>query len=176
MKKLILRAFLLLLTLLMVIPFAGCQETPAPQETSPVTDPDTDPTGSDPETDPETDPQEGPDLPEKNYGNREFLMVIRTDSRMLGELYVDTLSSTATSVERAVYQRLSDVSTAYGVVFGVRKVDSSTKDVSSNVKSGQDVYDLIVDHARTSFTHAAAFAVKPEGESMASRAAVSSQA
>ena len=156
MKKMMLRAFLLLLALLMVIPFAGCQETPAPQETNPVTDPDTDPTGSDPETDPETDPQEGPDLPEKNYGNREFLMVIRTDSRMLGELYVDTLSSTATSVERAVYQRLSDVSTAYGVVFGVRKVDSSTKDVSSNVKSGQDVYDLIVDSARTSFTNAAA--------------------
>ncbi|MBQ1261659.1 MAG: hypothetical protein IIY01_01890, partial [Clostridia bacterium] len=73
MKKLILRAFLLLLTLLMVIPLASCQETPAPQETDPVTDPDTDPTGSDPETDPETDPQEGPDLPEKNYGNREFL-------------------------------------------------------------------------------------------------------
>ncbi|MBQ1229904.1 MAG: hypothetical protein IIX80_02610, partial [Clostridia bacterium] len=83
MKKLLLRAFLLLLALLMVIPFAGCQETPKPQETNPVTtpstDPDTDSMGSEPtDTDPtgETNPQEGPDLPEKNYGNREFLMVI----------------------------------------------------------------------------------------------------
>ena len=63
-KKLILRAFLLLLTLLMVIPFAGCQETPEPQETNPVTDPaetdpSTDPSGTDPETDPETNPESG---------------------------------------------------------------------------------------------------------------------
>ena len=164
MKKLILRAFLLLLALLMVIPFAGCQETPTPQETNPVTgpnetDPNTDPNETDPNTDPtDTDPEagEGPNLPQKHYGNTEFLMVIRDESRMLGELYVDTLSSGSTSVERAVYQRLSDVSTAYGIVFGVRKVESATKDVSSNVKSGQDVYDLIVDHARASCTNAAA--------------------
>ena len=53
-KKLTLRAFLLLLAILMVIPLASCQETPTPQETDPATDPaETDPT-TDPSTDPET--------------------------------------------------------------------------------------------------------------------------
>ncbi|MBQ5833200.1 MAG: hypothetical protein IIW36_00150, partial [Clostridia bacterium] len=79
MKKMLLRAFLLLLALLMVIPFAGCQETPKPQETNPVTtpstDPDTDPTGSNPT---DTEPEEnGPNLPEKNYNKEEFTILMR---------------------------------------------------------------------------------------------------
>ena len=159
MKKPTFRALLLLLALLTVIPLAACQEAPTPQETDPVTDPvETDPATDPAETDPtETEPAEdGPALPNKNYGNKEFLIVIRDDHRMLGELYVESLGSTPTSVERAVYQRLSDISTEFGVIFDTHIVSSSTADVSANVKTGQDVYDLVVDSARTTFTNAAA--------------------
>ena len=85
MKKLIFRAFLLLLALLTVIPFSGCQEAPDPQDTDPVTDPSTDPTDTDPsgteptDTEPtDTEPEEvGPALPERNYGGEEFTILMR---------------------------------------------------------------------------------------------------
>lgn len=51
MKKHSLRALLLLLALLTVIPFAGCRETPAPAETEPAESlPGTEPTETSPET------------------------------------------------------------------------------------------------------------------------------
>ena len=156
MKKLILRAFLLLLALLMVIPFAGCQKTPTPQETDPVTGPaDTDP-ATDPEgTDPETDPTEGPVLPEVTFGGSEFTILIRQEDWCVEELYVKELDTKATSVQRAVYQRTSDVSSTYGVIFDVIKDASVASTVASAAKGQADAFDLVVDHGRYMFSAAA---------------------
>ena len=150
MKKLILRAFLLLLAILMVIPFAGCRETPTPQETDPVTDPaDTDFAESEPAA------EEGPRLPETGYGGSEFLLLIRERSDYREDVYVDVLSEQSSSLQRAVYQRLSDVSQRLDVVFSAKTVDFSLESVAANVKVGTDVFDLVVDHGCCSITNAA---------------------
>ncbi|MBQ5833201.1 MAG: hypothetical protein IIW36_00155 [Clostridia bacterium] len=160
-NKVILRAFLLLLAILMVIPFAGCENTPKPQETNPVTtpstDPDTDPTGSTPtDTEPtDTDPQEGPNLPDMTFPGTEFTLLIRAEEDYLEDIYVKELDSKATSVQRAVYQRLSDITHTYGVLFDA-VIETSTKtQVSTASKGGVDVFDLVVDHGRYMFTNAA---------------------
>ena len=157
MKKLTLRAFLLLLAILMVIPFTGCQETPTPQETDPVTDPaETDPT-TDPSTDPETDPEtnpEGPNLPDEKFNGTEFTILIRDNEVYLEDIYIKELDAHTTSVQRAVYQRLSDITHTYGVIFDA-VTDVSTSEKVSNAAKGQlDTFDLVVDHGRTMFNSA----------------------
>ncbi|MBQ5661710.1 MAG: hypothetical protein IIV17_01580 [Clostridia bacterium] len=159
MKKLTLRAFLLLLALLMVIPFAGCQETPEPQDTDPVTDPaetnpSTDPSGTNPETDPETNP-EGPVLPDKKFTGTEFTILIREEEEYLEDIYIKELDAKTTSVQRAVYQRLSDLTHTYGVVFEAIVEKSTGTTVSSTAKGQADVIDLVVDHGRYMFNNAA---------------------
>ena len=152
MKRLILRVFLLLLTLLMVIPFAGCQETPAPQETNP----ETDPAGSDPETDPtETDPgeEEGPVLPVKNYNNDAFVILTREQTEHLETLWVESITEKSSSLHRAVYQRLRNIGYEYGIAFEA-KIASPSYLVSTNVKAGQDVFDLVSDHGNVQVSNA----------------------
>ena len=165
MKKLILRAFLLLLALLTVIPLAGCQEAPTPQETDPVTgpaetDPDTNPPTDPekkPETDPETDPgaEEGPDLPDKNFAGREFTILITDVAKSLEAVYVKTLDAKSTSVQRAVYQRLSDVSHAFGVIFDAVTDSKPTTTAAAAAKGKPDAFDLVVDHGRSMLEGAA---------------------
>ena len=163
MKKLIFRAFLLLLALLMVLPFAGCQEVPDPQETDPVTDPATDPTDTDPaetgptDTDPtDTEPPEkGPDLPDVSFNGTEFTILIREEDWYVEELYVRELNANSTSVQRAVYQRLSDITHNYGVLFEAIKDSEISATVSAAAKGKSDVFDLVVDHGRYMCTNAA---------------------
>ena len=161
-NKVILRAFLLLLAILMVIPFAGCENTPDPQETDPVTTPSTDPTDTDPagteptDTDPtDTEPtEEGPALPEKNFNNREFTILIREHEQFTDDVYVKSIDAHSTSVERAVYQRLSDISSQFGMLFEAL-IEPTQALVSANSKSGMDVYEVVVDHGRTMLGSAA---------------------
>ena len=144
-----------LLALVMLFTFVGCQETPAdpaqtdPAQTDPAqTDPvDTDPTESNPtESDPaETDPpEEGPNLPEVNYGNTVFTILIRKS--VMHDIYVEKITDASSSMERAVYDRMKNVSLDYGVIFETKQVDKVNESVSSNVKSGSDVFDLVADH------------------------------
>ena len=144
-----------LLALVMLFTFVGCQETPAdPAQTDPAqTDPvDTDPTESNPtesnptESDPaETDPpEEGPDLPEVNYGNTVFTILIRKS--VMHDIYVEKVTAASSSMERAVYDRMKNVSLDYGVIFETKQVDKVNDSVYSNVKSGSDVFDLVADH------------------------------
>ena len=163
MKKLIFRAFLLLLALLMVLPFAGCQEAPDPQETDPVTDPATDPTDTDPAgTEPtdtaptDTEPtEEGPDLPDVRFNGTEFTILIRAEDWYVEELYVRELGANSTSLQRAVYQRLSDITYNYGVLFEAIKDPGVKTTVSAAVKGNADAFDLVVDHGRYMCTSAA---------------------
>ena len=143
MKKLILRAFLLLLTLLMVIPLAGCQETPAPQETDPVTDPATDPEGTDPETDPGA--EDGPNLPVKNYGGEEFTILMRALEEYTEDIYVESIGANSTSLERAVYQRLKDLCYAYNLVINPIINARPKNEIPAAAKAGTDVFDLVVE-------------------------------
>ncbi len=157
MKKMILRAFLLLLVLLMGIPFVGCQETPKPQETNPVTtpstDPDTDGAGSEPT---DTEPEEnGPNLPDVSFNGTEFTILIRAEDWYVEELYVRELDAKTTSVQRAVYQRLSDITYNYGVLFEAIKDPDVRTTVSAVVKGSADAFDLVVDHGRYMCTSAA---------------------
>ena len=149
------RISVFLLALLMLFSFVGCQETPTtPADTDPAqTDPaqtnpvDTDPTDSTPmDSDPvETNPtEEGPDLPEVNYGNSIFTILIRKS--LMYDIYVESITAASTSMERAVYERMKNVSTDYGVIFETKQVDKVNATVSSNVKSGTDVFDLVADH------------------------------
>ncbi|MBQ5833203.1 MAG: hypothetical protein IIW36_00165 [Clostridia bacterium] len=156
MKKLLLRALLLVLALLMVIPFAGCQETPKPQETNPVTDPATDPTDTDPAgTAPtETEPAEKiPDLPARNYNNEEFIILTRAQTEHLETLWVKEITDKSSSLHRAIYQRLKNIGYQYGILFDVRIEDPSYV-VSTNVKAGQDIFDLVSDHGNKQFSNA----------------------
>lgn len=155
MKKLTFRAFLLLLALLTVIPLASCQEAPTPAETDPAeTDPATNPTETDPaETDPaetnptETEPEEAaPILPEKNYNNDEFIILTRSQIEHLETLWVETVTDKSSSLHRAVYQRLKNIGYKYGLIFDARIESSIGNQVATNVKAGQDVFDLVSDH------------------------------
>ena len=162
MKKLTLRAFLLLLALLMVIPFAGCQEAPTPQETDPVTgpadtDPDTNPS-TDPEKDPETDPEEGkdgPTLPEKNYGGEEFTILMRDLQEYTEDVYVESMGASSTSLERAVYQRLKDLCYAYNLVINPIIHERPKNEIPGAAKAGTDVFDLVVEQTGFSISCAA---------------------
>lgn len=158
-KSTILRGFLLLLALVTLLSVVGCQQpTDVPAETDPAaTEPtapgETDPEGpteTDPaETDPEeTDPEEeGPGLPEVNYGNSEFDILIRGGINY--DIYIDKITAASTSMDRAVYERMRNVSETYGVVFNLKTVDAITATVASNVKSGVDKFDLVADHGAT---------------------------
>ena len=159
MKKLILRAFLLLLALLMVIPFAGCQKTPTPQETDPVTgpadtDPATDPEGTDPETDPEAG-KDGPTLPEKNYGGEEFTILMRDLQEYTEDVYVESMEASSTSLERAVYQRLKDLCYAYNLVINPIIHERPKNEIPGAAKAGTDVFDLVVEQTGFSLSCAA---------------------
>ena len=156
-----LRALLLLLALLTVIPLASCQEAPTPQETDPVTgpaetDPSTDPSTDpekDPETDPETDPTEGPVLPTVHYGNSEFVILTRAQTEHLEAIWVASVTEKSSSLHRAVYQRLKNIGYKYGIAFDAR-IESPSNLVATNVKAGQDVFDLVCDHGNTQFSNA----------------------
>ena len=160
MEKPIFRAFLLLLALLTVIPLAGCQEAPDPQDTDPVTEPATDPTDTDPagteptDTEPtDTKPEEGPDLPERNYNNEEFIILTRAQTEHLETLWVREISDNSSSLHRAIYQRLQSIGYKYGILFDAR-IESPSYLVSTNVKAGVDVFDLVSDHGNTQFSNA----------------------
>ncbi|MBQ1963175.1 MAG: hypothetical protein II369_03555 [Clostridia bacterium] len=157
MKKMLLRAFLLLLALLMVIPFAGCQETPKPQETNPVTtpstDPDTDGAGSEPT---DTEPEEnGPNLPEKNYNKEEFTILMRALEEYKEDIYVASIDMNATSLDRAVYQRLQDLTYYYNLIIDPVIKERPKDEIPSAAKAGVDVYDMVVEHSGFSLACAA---------------------
>ena len=163
MKKLIFRAFLLLLALLTVIPFSGCQEAPDPQDTDPVTDPSTDPTDTDPsgteptDTEPtDTEPEEvGPALPERNYGGEEFTILMRALEEYTEDIYVEAIDAHSTSLERAVYQRLQDLCYQYNLVINPIIKDRPKNEVPAAAKAGTDVYDLVVEQTGFSLSSAA---------------------
>lgn len=151
MKKTVLRVFLLILALLTVIPFAGCESAPSSQDTDPATapstEPATDPTDIEPtETEPATEPEDGPDLPELNFGGREFTMLLRNEEAFLRDTYVAELGDTSSSMDRAVYQRLTDISHDYDLVFDVVLDKNTNAKVAENAKAGTDIFDLVMDH------------------------------
>lgn len=162
-NKLLLRSFLLLLALLMVIPFVGCENTPDPQDTDPVTtpstDPDTDPAGSDPtDTDPtDTDPVDDEELslPERNYGGEEFTILMRALEEYTEDIYVESIDANASSLERAVYQRLKDLSYQYNLIINPVIKERPKDEIPTAAKSGTDVYDMVVEHAGFSLACAA---------------------
>lgn len=147
----ILRGFLFLLAALMLFSVVGCQDAPdeqVPTETDPVTTPSTEPTDTEPiESDPvETQPiEDGANLPAVNYNNTEFSILIRSGVNY--DIYIDKISAASSSMERAVYERMKNVSETYGVVFDLKTVDRIESTVASNVKTGVDKFDLVADHA-----------------------------
>lgn len=159
MKKNLFRAFLFLLAFLTVIPFTGCEKTPADTaETAPSTTPETEAEserGTEGEGESEDGEDRGPILPEKGYGDSEFLILIRERSDYLEDVYVGEMDVASTALQRVVYQRLSDISARLDVIFDVKTVDFSLESVAESVKVGTDVFDLVVDHGCCSITNAA---------------------
>ena len=160
-NKLLMRAILLVLALVTVFSLAACNqpsgnETPTEAPTTPGETPTT------PDETPTTPVDENaPELPTDTYGNTEFKVYMRAmaDDAVdySQELYVgDTLSSSPTAIERAVYERMTLISETYQIIFSVqtRDVKLDVNVVDSSSKTGTDVYDLLVDHGRYMFSFA----------------------
>ena len=159
-SKLLMRVILVVLALVTLLSFTACNK-PSGGETP--TDAPTDgpePPTDDPETPTTPENEGGPDLPKETLGG-EFKVYIRAMGQdqvnYSSELFVGySLGASPTSVERAVYERMSMVAEEYGVIFDVQTkdggLDSTVIDTSS--KTGTDVYDLVVDHGRFMFNYA----------------------
>ncbi|MBQ9131206.1 MAG: hypothetical protein IJX62_01870, partial [Clostridia bacterium] len=158
-RKLITRVLLLLLALVTVFTMAACnqgdgeQKEPTGNGTTQGTQNGSNGTGSQPTGDTTTDPaDEGPVLPDKDYSGTEFKILSRNCQEYLNDLYIEEQSD-PTSVERALYARLVNITDAYGVVFSMDKREpyNEMPQLTSNVsKTGTDVYDVVIQHAQRS--------------------------
>ena len=171
-SKLLTRILLITLALLTVLSLAACNDKndqpPAGEDGTTASQPDgTQPenpdTGEDTTDDGETTTvEDGPDIPAGlTFGGDEFKIYIRGiggDGVDYGaDLFVGyTLGATPTAVERAVYNRMSDIADTYDVVFSVEVADGGLdrNHVDNSAKTDVDVYDLIVDHGRFMFGYA----------------------
>lgn len=160
MKKTGLRVFLVLLAMLMVIPLASCQDAPDTAETAPSTNPEADPStgekdtgenGGNTDEDPaETEVEElTPDLPEKSFNNEEFVILTRSQIEHLETLWIESVTDNSSSLHRAIYQRLRNIGYKYDIIFSANVTGNVTSLVSTNVKAGTDVFDLVSEHGGT---------------------------
>jgi predicted small lipoprotein YifL len=166
-SKLMMRLVLVALALLTVLSLAACGPDKGPEEPTNGETPTTDDGGNvETPTDNETPTGDvlegGPDLPTVTFPEQEYKVYVRDfgedgiDYSL--ELYVgETLGATPTSLERAVYTRMSEIEDKYQIFFSV-ETDSAQATLGNKIdtssKTGVDVYDLIGEHGLRVFSYA----------------------
>ena len=167
MNKLLTKIVLILLALTTLLGFTACNK---PSNEGPQTDVPTQPEATQPSTGdgevPTTPPEEGnedegPDLPTETFGGEEFKVYIRgwgseTQFDYSIELFVGyELEANPTSLDRAVYERMTRVEDTYDVKFFVQAQDNCLDKnvVDTSAKTGTNVYDLLADHGAQMFSN-----------------------
>ena len=155
----------LVLCLLMLVSLVACNnnnnpETPTDAPTNapetPTGDPETPTTGGD-KPNPGPEPDEGHDMSHvttNTYNDEEFTMVVRPDGE--GKFYkpviILDLGNTPTSIDRAVYERMTTVETRFGIKFDLDIAADYLRDLNSKIdnytKSGTNQVELISGHAQ----------------------------
>nr|MBQ4318499.1 extracellular solute-binding protein [Clostridia bacterium] len=91
-------------------------------------------------------------LPEKDYDGYEFRMYMRTGDEWQNEMYIEEADGDL--MNDAIFERNSKVSELYNLK--ITKIDSPNVQGSGADKAilaGEDAYDMLVCHARTSFNY-----------------------
>ena len=151
----------LVLCLLMLVSLVACNNNnPETPTDAPTGGPET-PTGG-PET-PTEDPNK-PVIPPvtgdhdmshvttKTYNNDEFTMLCRPDEKFSDALIILELAATPTSIDRAVYERMTAIEAQFGIKFNLDMAADYLNDLNRKVdnytKTGTDQIELIAGHAQ----------------------------
>ena len=138
------KILVLVLCLLMMVSLVACNnnnpETPTtePGKTeTPTTDPGKGETPTTPGVTPDTDPDPTPGTHDmshvttKTYGDQEFTMLCRPETKFSNALIILDLGNTPTSVDRAVYERMTTVETQFGIKFDLEFAADYLNDLNS---------------------------------------------
>lgn len=87
-------------------------------------------------------------LPEKDYDGRTFRMFVRDNDRWVGDVYAETENGDL--LNDAVFRRNLTVAEAFNISFSVTRSSSGDYecDAYNSLVAGDDLFDLIVPHAR----------------------------
>lgn len=155
MKKtsLLMRSLALLLCMLMLgSMLIACRKEEEPVETEPET---SEVVTSETVTETETiDDKE--ELPEVNYGGKEFKMLLRNSEEHIKDMYFATVQEAKEAVDLKVYARNKAVESRFGVKIVCDKSSHSNLDTDqvNPILGGQANYHLIGNHGRGMFTYA----------------------
>ncbi|MBQ9132071.1 MAG: hypothetical protein IJX62_06345 [Clostridia bacterium] len=152
------RILTVLLAMLMLFSMVACNNGGGTDETTAsqggkddVTD-STGDTGTGDETTAQPDVDPLSHLPNDTYGNDEFSILFNHDYRCSNAIILDELGAEPTSVERAVYTRMTYISDTYQIKFqGYKAADYNTdliSKMSTYAKTGIDSMDLCLAHGR----------------------------
>jgi hypothetical protein len=151
------RIFAILLAVLMLASLVACnnnnpenptdapsqEETPTKDGETPTEDPDnpTPPVGS-----------SLSHLPTDTYNDEDFTILFNHDTRSSNTLVLESLGDEPTSVDRAVYERMTYISDTYKIRFGIERAKDYNSDLVSKMstyaKTGTDAMDLCYAHGR----------------------------
>lgn len=100
-----------------------------------------------------TDEKISDELPEKNYNGYDFVMYMRNDDNFIVDMYVE--EADGDMMNDAIYERNSRISDRFGVNFVLfRGSDFVGLSAQDAILAGEDAYDIVVCHARTTSTFA----------------------
>ena len=159
------KILVLVLCLLMMVSLVACNnnnpETPTtePGKTeTPTTDPGK---GETPTTEPNPNPgpNPGPETHDmshvttKTYGDQEFTMLSRNEAKHYSPIVITNLGTQPTSVDRAVYERMTTVETQFGIKFNLELAADYKNDLNAKVdnftKTGTNQIELIAGQAQS---------------------------
>ncbi len=93
------------------------------------------------------------DLPDIDYGGEAFTMFVRDDDSFIADMYAE--ASNGDIMNDAVYDRNQKVSERFGVNFEiVRSANVYANDAKNAIMAGDDAYDILLCHARTTSRYA----------------------
>ena len=141
-----------LLATLMLLPImVGCRKEEEPVDTEPTTEVVESQTETTLESESETEKQHTLELPEKDWGGREFVMMCRK-ARIHQYGYEEEVSFGATQLEKAIYTRNQTVETTYNVNLkyvsiadndGTGWGNGIINEVAKSVEAGSQTYDVV---------------------------------
>ena len=102
-------------------------------------------------------PNDVEELPEVNYGGKEFKMLMRKSEFFVRDMYIPELTGKESTVDIAVYKRNKTVEAKYGVKLVAEQSTDGNMDTSqlTNIsQSGTCDYHIIANHGRAMFVYA----------------------
>ncbi len=94
------------------------------------------------------------ELPENDYGGYSFRMLIRNDKGWIEDMYAEELNGEI--MNDAIFQRNAKVGERFNVVFEVIPSSNANYETDGikSILANEDAYDIVIPHARASFTYA----------------------